>query len=92
MGPAEPRYQWGQRVRAAIDLVNDGSFPDQPPDAVLAQSGDAGEIVQVGSHVESGTPVYLVEFGANRIVGCLEDEILPFEPSLAPAKPEKDIA
>ena len=31
--PAAPKYQWGQRVRALIDLYNDGSYPDQPPNA-----------------------------------------------------------
>jgi nitrogen fixation protein NifZ len=77
MGPVEPKYQWGQRVQASIDLINDGSFPDQPEQAVLAASGATGEIVQIGTHVDSGRPVYLVEFGANRIIGCLEDEILP---------------
>lgn len=77
MQPLPPKYQWGQRVCAAIDLVNDGSFPDQPEDAVLAQAGDSGEIVQVGTHVETGQPVYLVEFGPQRVVGCLEDEIAP---------------
>ncbi len=74
--PAVPKYQWGQRVRASIDLVNDGSFPDQPADAVLAHEGDVGEIVQVGTHVDSNTPVYLVEFASNRVIGCLEGEIV----------------
>jgi nitrogen fixation protein NifZ len=71
------KYQWGQRVRAFVDLVNDGSFPSQPVDAVLAHSGDVGEIVQIGTHVETNTPVYLVEFSPNRVIGCLEDEIAP---------------
>ncbi|HVZ52577.1 MAG TPA: nitrogen fixation protein NifZ [Pseudolabrys sp.] len=75
--PATPKYQWGQRVRASVDLLNDGSFPEQPIDALLASSGDVGEIVQVGTHVESNTAVYLVEFGPNRVVGCLETEIAP---------------
>ena len=74
---SSPKYQWGQRVRAFVDLINDGSFPSQPVDAVLAHSGDVGEIVQIGTHVETNTPVYLVEFGPNRVVGCLEDEIAP---------------
>jgi nitrogen fixation protein NifZ len=26
-------------------------------------------------HEESATPVYMVEFPSNRVVGCLEDEI-----------------
>ncbi len=72
----EPRYQWGQRVKASIDLCNDGSFPDQPDGALLVPTGDTGEIVNIGFHVESNTPVYLVEFGASRLVGCLEHEIM----------------
>ena len=74
--PAVPKYQWGQKVRATLDLVNDGSYPDQPEDALLAASGDVGEIVQVGLHTDSNTPVYMVEFATNRVVGCLEEEIV----------------
>jgi nitrogen fixation protein NifZ len=77
MEPSQPKYQWGQRVCAATDLLNDGSFPDQPLEALLAKTGDAGEVVQVGMHVDTNQPVYLVEFAPNRVVGCLEDEIVP---------------
>ncbi len=37
--------------------------------------GQIGEIAQVGTHTESNTPVYLVEFGERRVVGCLEEEL-----------------
>ena len=70
-----PKFQWGQRVRSLIALYNDGSYPDQPDDALLVQEGACGEIVQVGTHVESGMPVYMVEFGERNVVGCLEEEI-----------------
>ncbi|KAB2944009.1 MAG: nitrogen fixation protein NifZ [Hyphomicrobium sp.] len=73
--PAIPKFEWGQRVRATTDLFNDGSFPDEPADVLLAKTGDLGEIVQVGRHVEANVAVYLVEFGERRIVGCLEEEI-----------------
>jgi len=73
----EPKFQWGQRVSAASDLYNDGSFPDSPADALLVKAGDNGEIVQAGRHVETGTHIYLVEFAGNRVVGCLEGEIHP---------------
>ena len=73
--PAIPKYQWGQRVRAVVDLQNDGSYPECAPDALLASVGDVGEVVQVGTHVDSNTPVYVVEFGPKRVVGCLENEI-----------------
>jgi nitrogen fixation protein NifZ len=62
-------------VRACDDLYNDGSYPELDADALLVNGGDSGEIVNVGTHVDSNTPVYLVEFPANRIVGCLEEEI-----------------
>ncbi len=69
------KFDWGQRVRATWDLVNDGSYPDRRDDELLVKSGDTGEIVNIGRHVESETTVYLVEFMDNLVVGCLEDEI-----------------
>jgi nitrogen fixation protein NifZ len=86
--PVIPKYEWGQRVQAGIDLYNDGSFPDQAPDALLARSGDVGEIVQVGTLVETNIPVYLVEFSGNRVVGCLEEEIIPLRGPAAATKQE----
>ena len=70
----EPKYQWGQRVSACIDLFNDGGYPEREPDALLAAVGETGEIVQVGMHTETRTPIYLVEF-VNGVIGCLEEEI-----------------
>ena len=75
--PSPAKFEWGQRVRAAADLFNDGSYPEQPADALLVKAGEAGEIVQVGSHVETETPIYLVEFGERKVIGCLAEEIAP---------------
>jgi nitrogen fixation protein NifZ len=75
--PRIPRFQWGQRVKALVDLHNDGSFPDAAVEALLVGVGDVGEIVQVGTHTEQNLPVYLVEFSERLVVGCLEEEILP---------------
>jgi nitrogen fixation protein NifZ len=75
IAPKLPKHEAGQHVRALVDLLNDGSFPDAPPAALLAGVGDIGEIVKVGTHVESSEPVYLVEFGDNMVIGCLEQEI-----------------
>jgi nitrogen fixation protein NifZ len=77
--PRVPKHQWGQRVRAAVDLYNDGSFPSADEGALLVNTGAAGEIVQVGTHTESNTPIYLVEFGEKLVIGCLEEEIVPVE-------------
>jgi nitrogen fixation protein NifZ len=46
METSAPRYEWGQRVQAAADLFNDGSYPEQPSEALLVQNGEAGEVVQ----------------------------------------------
>jgi len=64
-------------VRATTDLLNDGSYPDRAEEELLVKTGDVGEIVNVGAHVESETTVYLVEFSPQLVVGCLEDEIEP---------------
>ncbi len=74
--PIQPAYAWGMRVIALDDLLNDGSFPARAQDECLAEAGGVGEIVNVGQLVESGEPVYLVEFGGS-VIGCTEDEIAP---------------
>jgi nitrogen fixation protein NifZ len=79
MESSVPRYEWGQRVQAAADLFNDGSYPEQPLEALLVQCGEAGEVMQVGHHTDSGTVVYMVEFPLNRVVGCFEQELAPWQ-------------
>ena len=73
--PAMPRFDRGQPVTASVDLFNDGSYPDQPAEGLLVANGTAGEVVQVGLHEQSNTPVYMVEFASGKVVGCLEQEI-----------------
>jgi nitrogen fixation protein NifZ len=77
--PRLPKYQGGMRVKALIDLHNDGSYPDFAPDSLLVATGMTGEIINVGEHAESNTPVYLVEFSEKLVVGVLEEEIEPVE-------------
>ncbi len=74
--PRAPSYSWGQRVIALDDLVNDGSYPERPVEAVLAARGTVGEIVNVGHAQELNEPVYLVQF-EGCVVGCLEIELVP---------------
>ncbi len=74
--PREPKYQWGQPVTTAVDLINDGSYPDVPLDALLAAAGSKGEIVNVGVVKETGVPVYLVEFPDGKVVGVFEEELV----------------
>jgi len=71
----EAKFYHGQRVRSMVGLFNDGSFPNAKLDALLVEAGEPGEIVEIGTHVETGTTIYLVAFGEDRMIGCLEDEI-----------------
>lgn len=71
----EPKFQWGQPVMTAVDLVNDGSYPDFPVDALLAPAGSRGEVVNVGLVEEANAMVYLVEFADGKVVGVFEEEI-----------------
>lgn len=75
--PREPKFQWGQPVATTADLVNDGSYPDLPLDALLTASGTKGEIVNVGLVEDTGIPVYLVEFPDGKVVGVFEEELAP---------------
>jgi len=74
-------------VIALDDLVNDGSYPERPADAVLAARCAVGEIVNIGHAVEENEPVYLVEFDGC-VIGCLEDEIVPAPRGLLPETDE----
>jgi nitrogen fixation protein NifZ len=69
-----PKYQWGQPVRAAVDLYNDGSVPEAEEDVLFVVAGGPGEIVQVGHHEEANVPVYMVDFGV-AVLGCFEEEL-----------------
>jgi len=73
--PRMPRFDCGQPVVAGVDLFNDGSYPDLAAEELLVGTGTAGEVVQVGLHEESNTPVYMVEFTGGKVVGCLEQEL-----------------
>jgi nitrogen fixation protein NifZ len=75
--PRLPKFDQGQPVLAGTDLFNDGSYPDRELDVLLVGQGTAGEVVQVGLHTESQTPVYMVEFKGGCVVGCLEEELQP---------------
>ena len=80
----DPRFDWGQRVVAVRNLFNDGSYPEEPADALLVHEGALGEIVQVGKYVATGTIVYMVEFEPDKVIGCFESELAPWESTGAP--------
>ncbi|RXG95180.1 nitrogen fixation protein NifZ [Bradyrhizobium zhanjiangense] len=73
--PGFPKYRRGQRVKAAVDLINDHSYPNTEPEGVLLAAGATGEIINVAIHTEANVPIYIVDFGEQMLIGCLEEEI-----------------
>ncbi|MGO9438531.1 MAG: nitrogen fixation protein NifZ [Terracidiphilus sp.] len=71
-------FRPGQRVRAAQNLFNDGTYSEQMPNALLVKRGEAGDVVGVARNEDTGATVYLVEFAFDQIVGCLEWELMPW--------------
>ncbi|MGY4229923.1 nitrogen fixation protein NifZ [Bradyrhizobium sp. USDA 4503] len=69
------KYRRGQQVKTVVDIINDGSFPNAEPDGVLLGAGVTGEIIRVAIHTEANVPIYTVDFGERRLIGCLEEEI-----------------
>ncbi|MHB8921440.1 MAG: nitrogen fixation protein NifZ [Halothiobacillus sp.] len=75
--PRQPRFDWGLAVLAHDDIYNDGTYPELQPGELIVAKQSRGEIVRIGYHEDNDCPVYLVEFDNGRVVGCLEEEILP---------------
>jgi nitrogen fixation protein NifZ len=75
LAPKDPKFQWGQPVMTIIDIINDGSYPDAPLDALLAAKDSKGEVVNIGVIADSGDPIYLVEFSDGKVIGLFEEEI-----------------
>ncbi len=75
METMNPRFEPGQRVRAAENLFNDGTYAEQLAHALLVRRGEAGDIVRVARKIDSGTVVYMVEFALNQVIACVDREL-----------------
>ena len=83
----QARFGAGDRVRADVELCQDGSFPDPAirVGEVLVAQGCAGQVVDVGVYLGEHI-VYAVMFDTGRVVGCLDHELelIAAEGSTAP--------
>ena len=75
----------GDTIFAASELLNDGSIPDLPDNALVAKQGTRGVIINVG-HVEEqpNKELYLVRFENDDLtlgppIGCWPNEIVAAE-------------
>jgi nitrogen fixation protein NifZ len=84
-------YHHGDMVWSAVALRNDGSFPDVPPQAVMAEPGARGVVVKAGSlEHRPEVRVYLVRFeNAEGVlghpIGCFTEELTQDDPKVKPA-------
>lgn len=76
--PAISRFHIDQPVRAARDLLNDGSHPGSEVDTLLVPAGVGGRVLRVGRHEDSGLAVYLVDF-EGCLLGCIDDDLVVAE-------------
>ncbi len=73
--------QPGDIVYAATTISNDGSLPDYPTEAILAEKGSRGVLINIGHYEEfPDTELFLVRFedaekNLGPAIGCLADEL-----------------
>ena len=64
-----PEFEYGQKVRARLNIRNDGTFPGKEIGEVLVKKGDEGYVVSIGTFLQQFY-IYGVDFVAQgRIVG-----------------------
>ncbi len=70
------RLRPGQRVVVLRNIDNDGSYRSVLPGERLIGEGDRGEIIGVGFQEERDRWIYFVAFSRERVVGCLEEDLM----------------
>ncbi|RKT10389.1 NifZ domain-containing protein [Paraburkholderia sp. RAU2J] len=71
------RAPWRMRVVALHDVCNDGGYPRRGECERLVRAGALGGIANVGRVIETGEPVYLVEFDGQASAALRTKLILP---------------
>ncbi|MBD2427399.1 nitrogen fixation protein NifZ [Phormidium sp. FACHB-1136] len=70
-----PIFDLGDRVRVLKLIRNDGTFPGKNIGERLAEKGDIGYIIGIGTYLQRAY-VYSVHFlESNQVVGCLSREL-----------------
>jgi nitrogen fixation protein NifZ len=70
-----PTYDLDQKVRVTKVIRNDGTYPGEVTGKRLAEKGDEGYVIGIGTYLQTAY-IYSVHFlETNRIVGCLGLEL-----------------
>ena len=71
----EPTFQLETKVRVKKKIRNDGTFPGRQIGETLANKGDEGYIISIGTYLQTAY-IYSVHFLENgNVVGCLGKEL-----------------
>jgi nitrogen fixation protein NifZ len=70
-----PAFNMGDKVRTRKLLKNDGTFAGQEIDKVLADKGEIGYVVSIGTFLQSSY-IYAVHFlESGFVIGCKKREL-----------------
>jgi len=76
---APPLYEVGDKVRATVEVRDDGTFPGARRGETLIQAGDVGYVCDIGEFLQIHR-IYAVDFyERGRIVGMRAAELTPFQ-------------
>ncbi len=71
----EPDFKLEAKVRVRRKIRNDGTFPGKQVGETLANKGDEGYIISIGTYLQTAY-IYSVHFlETNNVVGCLGKEL-----------------
>lgn len=71
----EPSFELDTKVRVRKKIRNDGTFPGKQIGETLANKGDEGYIISIGTYLQTAY-IYSVHFLENgNVVGCLGKEL-----------------
>ncbi|MEM7554835.1 MAG: nitrogen fixation protein NifZ [Cyanobacteria bacterium P01_A01_bin.84] len=75
-----PVFEIGEKVRVCKLIKNDGTFPGKEVGEVLANIGDVGYIVSVGTYLQTAY-IYAIHFiDKGYVVGCRKRELEAVDP------------
>ncbi|MGF1479964.1 MAG: nitrogen fixation protein NifZ [Cyanophyceae cyanobacterium] len=71
----EPAFDLDAKVRVRKKIRNDGTFPGKEIGETLANKGDEGYIISIGTYLQTAY-IYSVHFmETGNVVGCLGKEL-----------------
>jgi len=71
----DPPFEIGQKVRVRKLIRNDGTFPGKDIGATLAQKGETGYVISIGTFLQRSY-IFAVHFlPSGNIVGCQTKEL-----------------